>query len=144
MLTSSRPPLSIVSVVSTFACVITLACAQPPGSAGTIPQRHPSSNSDVITREELADPSLVGSTALEAVTRLRPRFVNSRSGTPGGTREQVQISINGGPPMALGELARIELPPVTEIRYLSTADAGLRFGLRGSMGPVLLVTTTAR
>jgi hypothetical protein len=98
----------------------------------------------VITRQELADPVLNAGTLLEAIQRLRPRFVADRGGAIGGVKEPVQISINGGDPMALGELARIGVSEVTEIRYLSTADAGLRFGLRGSMGPVLLVTTTPR
>jgi hypothetical protein len=128
-------------IPSALAAVLALACASSPSSSAAVVDAHPAKNSDVITREELADPALSGSTILEAVTRLRPRFVNGRSGGIGGVREEVQVSINGGDPMAISELSRIALPQVTEIRFLSTADAGLRFGLRGSMGPVLLVTT---
>jgi hypothetical protein len=58
--------------------------------------------------------------------------------------EGVQLSVNGADPVAVAELARMGISEVTEIRYLSVADAGLRFGLRGSMGPVLLITITPR
>jgi hypothetical protein len=126
-----------------IAAALVLACASS-GTSGSAPQGRAPKNSDVITREELADPSLAGDTVLEVVRRLRPRFVNDRGGSIGGVNEGVQISINGGTLMALGELGRLGVSEVTEIRYLSTADAGLRFGLRGSMGPVLLVTTTPR
>jgi hypothetical protein len=131
------------SIPFAFVCLLALACAS--GSAGgSAPEGRSSRNSDVITRQELSDPVLAAGTLLEAIQRLRPRFVADRGGAMGGVKEPVQISINGGDPMALGELSRITIPEVTEIRYLSTADAGLRFGLRGSMGPVLLVTTTPR
>lgn len=101
-------------------------------------------NPDVITRQELADPALAGDTVVEAVRRLRPRFLNERGGTRRGGPERVQVSVNGADPVPLGELSRLELADVEEIRYLSVADAGLRFGLRGNMVPVILVTLRQR
>jgi hypothetical protein len=140
MSTSQR----LLSIPFAFGCALALACASGSGGAASEPQARPSRNSDVITHQELADPALAGGTLLDAIQRLRPRFVADRGGAIGGVKEPVQISINGGDPTALGDLARIGISEVTEVRYLSTADAQLRFGLRGSMGPVLLVTTTPR
>ena len=118
-------------------------CASSPGAAAPSPGVS-RSNSDVITRQELADPLLAGSTVLEAVRRLRPRFLNERGGALKGAPERVQLSVNGADPVRLEELSRFELVDIEEIRYLSVADAGLRFGLRGNMGTVMLVTLRQR
>jgi hypothetical protein len=63
-----------------YALLVALAssCASSPGTAASGPAPTRASNSDVITRDELADPSLAGSTLLEVVRRLRPRFLNER------------------------------------------------------------------
>jgi len=99
---------------------------------------------DVITRAELADPSLAGSTLVDAIRRIRPRFLNERGGGIRGESEVARVSINGADPGPVGDLSRYEPADVQEIRYLSTADAQLRFGIKGTMGPVLLVTTRPR
>jgi hypothetical protein len=123
--------------------LLLVGCASSSGTAA--PNSAPAhSNSDVITRQELADPSLAGSTVVEALRRLRPRFLNERGAALKGAPERVQISLNGAEPVPLGELSRLELVDIEEIRYLSVADAGLRFGLRGNMVPVLLVTLRRR
>ena len=139
MSTTVRPRLLTCSV----AVVLALGCASSPGAAAGSPGAT-RSTSDVITRQELADPSLVGATALDAVRHLRPRFLNERGGALKGASEQVQVSLNGAEPRPTSELARIDVADVEEIRYLSTAEAGLRFGLRGSMGPVLVITSRKR
>ena len=130
---------------------LAVAVALIPGCATTpaaTPDGTPSAprpnNSDVITRAELADPMLAGSTLLEAVRKLRPRFLNDRGGALGGARETVTISFNGSDLMPLEELARIGVMEVTEIRYLNTAAAAQRFGMAGSNGPVLILTLKAR
>ena len=139
MLTSHRAPfLSSVLIVA-----LSLACASsPPGTTTTTGARP--SDSDVITQEELADPSVAGSTLLEAVRRLRPRFLNTRSGDLRGHPEGVQVSVNGGEFVPVSELSRMAVAEVSEVRYLSVADASLRFGLQGSLRPVLLITLRAR
>ena len=115
-----------------------MACAASPraGAPGSVPR----SDSDVITQEELADPSVAGGTVLEAVRHLRPRFLNTRSGDLRGHPEGVQVSVNGGEFVPLAEIARMPTADVSEVRYLSVADASLRFGLKGSTRPVLLIT----
>ena len=118
-------------------------CASSPGTA-TPSSGVSHSNSDVITRQELADPALAGNTVVEALRRVRPRFLNERGAALKGAPERVQVSLNGAEPVPLGELTRLELVDIEEIRYLSVADAGLRFGLRGNMVPVLLVTLRQR
>lgn len=136
-------PISIA-----FTVALLTACAPAPGPAGAAP----SQDRDVITRSELADGRIAGGTVLEAVRKLRPRFLN-RVGTPvlGQTapsaakaQDPVMASINGAPPIAIEELGRMSVSEVTEIRYLSVADAGFRFGLSGNNSPVLLVTLTPR
>jgi hypothetical protein len=98
----------------------------------------------VITQEELADPSVAGGTMLEAVRYLRPRFLNTRGGDIRGEPEGAQVSVNGGELGPLSDLARMSTAEVSEVRYLSVAEAGLRFGLKGSMRPVLLITLRSR
>jgi hypothetical protein len=123
-------------VARSLGLLLVAGCASAPAAGGAA-GRGPL---DVITRAELAEPSLTGTTVLEAIRRLRPRFLNERGAGLHGEMETAQVSINGSQPGALAELSRIDVADVQEIRYLSTADAGLRFGLKGSMAPVLLVT----
>jgi hypothetical protein len=99
------------------------------------------SASDVITERDLADPTLAGSTVLEAVRRLRPRFLNDRSGGYAGREGGPKVSINGSTGfVGSAELSRLGVSEVSEVRYLSAADASQRFGLQGTLSPVLLVT----
>jgi hypothetical protein len=125
--------------------VLVSACGAAPGTpeSGTTSAPRPN-NSDVITRQELADPMLAGSTLLEAVRKLRPRFLNDRGGALGGARETVMISFNGSELLPLEELARVGVMEVNEIRYLNTAAAAQRFGMAGSNGPVLILALRAR
>ncbi|NUP72619.1 MAG: hypothetical protein HOQ16_15515 [Gemmatimonadaceae bacterium] len=117
-----------------------VACASAP-AAGTPAGK---TAGDVITRAELADPSLSGTTVADAVRRLRPRFLNQRQTGLRAESEGALVSINGSQPGSLSDLARIEIGDVEEIRYLNAADANLRFGLASAMRPVLLVTLRTR
>ena len=131
-------PLALIIVLAS-------ACAANPGSASaTAAPGARNSNSDVISLEELSNPVLAGSTVLEAVRRLRPRFINERSAGLHGASEVVMASYNGSELVPVAELSRMAVTEVTEIRYLNTAAAALRFGLAGSNGPVLVLTMKAR
>lgn len=132
-------PRHFASILFATLC---MACAASPRAGA--PDSAPRSDSDVITQEELADPSVAGSTLLEAVRHLRPRFLNTRSGDLRGHPEGVQVSVNGGDFVPVSELSRMTVAEVSEVRYLSVADASLRFGLQGSLRPVLLITLRAR
>jgi hypothetical protein len=122
----------------TLALVFLVACASTP-AAGTAGR-----TGDVVTRAELAEQSLGGTTLLDAIGRVRPRFLNERGTNLHGESEAAQVSINGGALTALSGLSRFQAADVDEVRYLSAADANLRFGLPSGMRPVLLVTLRAR
>jgi hypothetical protein len=127
-------------IVLTFAVPLWIACAPaPPASAANPASTH--SASDVISEQDLADPVLAGSTVLDAIRRLRPRFLNDRSGGISGRDGGPRVSMNGSAGfIAASELARLSVSEVSEIRYLSAADANQRFGLQGTLSPILLVT----
>jgi cytochrome c-type biogenesis protein CcmH/NrfG len=124
----------------TFSILAGAACAPAPATSASNPAAVHSA-SDVITEKDLADPTLAGSTVLEAIRRLRPRFLNDRSGGYAGREGGPKVSMNGSAAfVAAAELSRLGVVEVSEIRYLSAADASQRFGLQGTLSPVLLVT----
>jgi len=118
-----------------------LACANaPPAHPITAPP--PSHSSDVISADELALPSVRGGDALEAVRRLRPRFllatrgeISIRSASAGS----VHMSLDGGPIQSVDNLRGVRLTDIAEIRYLNSSDAALRFGTTAGSGGVILV-----
>ena len=123
-----------------IAALIGLACAPAAPATGADPAATHSA-ADVISEKDLADPALAGSTVLDAIGRLRPRFLSDRSGGISGREGGPRISLNGSAGfVAASELSRIGVSEVSEIRYLSAADANQRFGLQGTLGPVLLIT----
>jgi hypothetical protein len=139
MSTLARPWLITRSLCLVLVCA-TAACAPAPApGAGA---KHGAL--DAITEDELADPALAGSSLADAILRLRPRFLNKRGAGLRATSESVHISYNGSEPGPTSDLSRIDISDVAEVRYLSTADASLRFGGKGTMGPVLLITTKRR
>ena len=82
------------------------------------------------------------SDALEAVRRLRPRFLMSR-GTVSirdRTAGSVHASIDWGPLMTVDYLKRIRVSEISEIRYLNSRDAAQRFGTSSETGGVIVVT----
>ena len=100
----------------------------------------PSRGSDIITAAELSDPSLTGD-ALDAVRRLRPRFLVKRGAQSIRAPEagDVHVSVDGGPLQALSMLSRFRPIEIAEIRYLNSSDAAQRFGTTAGSGGVILV-----
>jgi hypothetical protein len=120
------------------ALVIGAACASSPAHTGD------SGNPDVITAAELADPAVAAGDALQAVQRLRPRFLMSRgmtSSASNGSAGGVHASIDGGPLVAVTDLQRVRPSSLKEIRYLSATDAAQRFGAMAGNGPVIILTS---
>lgn len=113
-------------------------CASAPAPGGSDGAGRP--NGDVITQQELQDPALSGSSVYNAVRKLRPRFLNERGAGFQAESQVVSVSVNGSALMPVRELETMDVSTVTEIKYLSTAEASMRFGLSGNMGPVLLVS----
>ncbi|MEQ1693185.1 MAG: hypothetical protein ABMA00_17980, partial [Gemmatimonas sp.] len=110
--------------------VITMGCAHRSSAADSDATSRPPRDSDVITAQELADPAVAGDNALDAVRRLRPRFLTSRG------RQSVMIagagsvlvSTNGGPLRGLSDLGRMRTHEILEIRFLGASEAMQRFG----------------
>lgn len=123
-------------LVAAMACASGSSSASDPNAPATA-----SRNADVITTEELADPSVSSGTALEAVQRLRPRFLMTRGAVSGRNTSagSVHISVDGGPLLTVDNLSRLRPSQIAEIRYLNSSDAAQRFGTSAASGGVILV-----
>lgn len=121
------------------------ACASSPaGSPGATQQSAPSSRAhgsrDVITEEELARVDV--QTALDAVRRLRPNFLQTHGGKSSsitqGPQDVVVYVDNtrmGGP----SALSQIQITDVKEIQYLNGPDATQRFGTGHGSGAIIVI-----
>ncbi len=123
-------------ILAGFALVTGLAaCASGGGSGG--PRRDP----NLITMEELTDHSTL--TALDAVRRLRPRWLTGRGAGTGGSNTP-QLMLDGA---RMGDAAQglrsISVADVQEMRYLSASDATMRFGTNFP-GGAIIVTSRSR
>lgn len=131
------------------------ACASSgsaPATSGSAPEAAAaaSTNPDVITRDELANPSLASLSVYDAIRRLRPRFLSSRGvqnfGSSGSTSNdqesgQPHASIDGAGVVSLDELKGMQAQSAVEIRLLSASSAEQRFGAAAHAGPVIVVRT---
>lgn len=123
------------------------ACAQKSASTATqagtsVPRVR--KNPDVISREELADPTIAGVDAMTAIRQLRPAFFRTRGpqSFSNANAGQVQISQDYGPLQSLSQLSTIDTRSLVEVRYLNANDAQNRFGINANGGPVIVVMTT--
>lgn len=138
--------LGLISVsTSAIGCARNSASPASAGNQATDEPRPASSSSvrssDLITADELMTPAVRNGDALEAVRRLRPRFLNSRG--RGSIRVAgagaLQVSLNGGPLQPLSFLARLRPDELASIQFLNSTDATQRFGTSAGTGSVLLV-----
>lgn len=97
---------------------------------------------NLITREELAEESLLGTTAYLAVQRLRPAYLIDKTAGAASPLHPISVSVNGGQLTEVNALNSIPTQTIAEIRYLDTGNAAQRFHNRAT-GPVILVTLTA-
>lgn len=98
------------------------------GAAASAAAAAPSRQTDLITREELDAASGLTS-AMDAVQRLRPRFLRNTGtrsvrATESGPLVRVDNEMVGG----VEALRAISLSEIGEIRYYSAVDATARFG----------------
>ena len=112
-LNGSRTALTLV--VAFGLATALAACASSGGSAG--PRRDP----NLITAEELAEYSTF--TALDAIRRLRPRWLQSRGQT---SAQVIQDGARLGDPE--NALRSMPVSDIEEMRYLSASDATMRYG----------------
>ena len=123
--------------------LVAVACSSNPspatGASGAAAA--PTSNSDVITAAELADATIQSGDVLQAVQRLRPRFLMARGAASGQNRSAgaVHISVDGGPLMTVDNLSRYTTSSVSEIKYVNATDAAQRWGTAAGSGGVILV-----
>ena len=94
---------------------------------------------DLITRDELAEASLLGTTAWFAIQRLRPSYLIDKTAGAARTIHPLSVSVNGGELTGLNTLITIPTQTIAEIRYLDMGNAAQRFHNRAT-GPVILVT----
>ena len=96
---------------------------------------------DLITRDEMADASLLGTTAWLAIQRLRPSYLIDKTAGAARTIHPQSVSVNGGELTGVNTLMTLPAQTIAEIRYLDTGNAAQRFHNRAT-GPVILVTLT--
>lgn len=101
-------------------------------------------NPDVISQEELRDPTIAGVDAMTAIRQLRPAFFRNRGpqSFTNATAGQVQVSQDYGPLQPVSQLSTVDTRSLVEVRYLSANDAQNRFGINANGGPVIVVLTT--
>ena len=101
-------------------------------------------NLDIISREELRDPTIAGTDAMTAIRQLRPAFFRTRGPQSFSNPNAglVQISQDYGPLRPVGELSGVDTRSLVEVRYLNANDAQNRFGINANGGPVIVVLTT--
>lgn len=111
------------------------ACATGGGSSDG-----PRRSANRITLDELADYSTLN--ALDAIRRLRPRWLQARGATAGGANEPVAI-LDGARLGSPDALASVAVSDISEMQYLSAADATMRYGTNFP-GGAIEVRTRAR
>jgi hypothetical protein len=127
---------SSMLLVAAMACASGSSAATEGGTATGAAR-----NADVISAAELADPAIASGDALEAVQRLRPRFLMTRGAmsVKNTTAGSTHVSIDGGPLLAVDALSRLRPSQLFEIRYLNASDAAQRFGTTAGSGGVIMV-----
>ena len=128
-------PLVQLSAAMAIVAVSFLAGACASQGEGDGPRR----NQDVITAEELAPYSTY--TALEAIRRLRPRWLQVRGSSSSslGPAEPVVV-IDGtrfGPASALAGYA---VTAIESVRFMSASDATTRYGTDFAGGAIVVTT----
>ena len=121
--------------------IVPIGCASKTGGAAATQQSssRPRTSRDVITAEELA--TIDAQTALQAVQRLRPNFLQTRGGA--------SMSVNSGPVNVVvyvdqtrmggpNTLSQIPVTEVREIRYLNATDATQRYGTGHGAGAIIV------
>lgn len=101
-------------------------------------------NPNIISREELQDPTVAGADAATAIRQLRPAFFRTRGpqSFSNATAGMVQISQDFGPLQPLSQLATLDTRSLVEVRYLDANDAQSRFGINANGGPVIVLLTS--
>jgi hypothetical protein len=95
---------------------------------------------DLITTAEIQAASV--NDALDLVMRLRPRWLRGHAGTTtmsGAAADPVIVYVNGSRLGIARELRAIKAESISEMRFIRSEDAVMRYGVGHSSG-VILVT----
>jgi len=111
-------------VILLAALLGTFGCA----SSGTGDGDSTGGSRNLISLAELTDPAIAPLNALEAVERLRPRWLRSRSTSRGGGVASPIVYLNGSRYGDLRSLQRLSVNDIEEIRFINARDATTRFG----------------
>ena len=104
-------------------------------SSGGGSSRPAGSSSTRIVRAELAD--LTELDAMQAVNRLRPRWLQSRGGDP------VQLYVDGTRRTSSSDLQSLRPSDIEQMQFMSASDATTRVGT-GHAGGAIMVTSRRR
>lgn len=107
------------------------ACAG--GGGASSGDSGPRRSANLITAEELTD--LASESALTAVRRLRPRWLQSR-----GAAANMPVTLLDGQRLGIdpNALDQISVSDIGSIRYLSASDATLRYGTNYPGGAIVV------
>jgi hypothetical protein len=100
-----------------------------------------SKNPNIISQQELLDPSIMSLDLASAIRRLRPSFFRSSGpqSFSNGSAGSVQYSHDFGPLLPISQLSSLNTMAIVEIRYLDVNAAQNRFGINANGGPVIVL-----
>ena len=124
----------ILTFVATFGLTALAGCASGGGGGERGPRRDP----NLITAEELAPHAALN--CREAIDRLRPRWLRGR----GGATNPIVIQDGNRMGQASTVLEGIRAADVESLKFLSPADATMRYGTGVTDGGVIEVVTRKR
>ena len=126
--------MRVISIAVLFAGAV-LACAPPSTVQG------PMRNSNVITREDIETANVLN--AYDAVSRLRPQFLNSHGSTTltGKDTGYPKVYLNHQFYGDLNSLRNIDVHGISEIHFYGGSEASTRFGLGNVSGAIEVITS---
>lgn len=115
--------------------------AQSPAASSPTNAAATTRNPDVISYEEIVDPSMGDLDALSIIKRLRPAFLATRGGASSvsSSSKGIQVTIGGGPLQPLSALTSIRASEMLEIRYLNTSAAAQAYGSAAGAAGVIVI-----
>ena len=116
-------------------------CASRPAGAPATQQSssRPHTSRDVITADELA--TIDAQTALQAVQRLRPNFLQTRGGASMSITQgpvNIVVYVDQTRMGGVSTLSQIPVTEIKEIRYLNATDATQRYGTGHGAGAIIV------
>lgn len=119
-------------VLLAFALALGVTACASGGGGGSRPA---GASSTRIVNEEIV--ALGQVTALQAIERLRPRWLQSRAGIGG---DPPVLYVDGARRGSVGDLSSMRTSDIEQMEYMSGSDATTRFGT-GHGGGAIMVTT---